>query len=101
MQAEEKQSAAEASTSGRPFYTDECTAFVRGLQQDVEEGDLESLFADCGNIKAVRITRDPQTGQAKVVSPHLLPSSVRICKSPQPCPLLSCSAIGALLHGVG
>ena len=77
VQADEKHSAADASTSGRPFYTDECTAFVRGLQQDVEEGDLESLFADCGDIKAVRITRDAQTGQAKVISNRLSPSSAR------------------------
>ena len=71
VQAEEKQSAAEASTFGRPFYTDECTAFVRGLQPNMEEGDLEALFVNCGNIKAVRITRDPQTGQAKVTDPRL------------------------------
>ena len=66
VQAGEKPDSAEASMSGRPYYTDECTAFVRGLPQDIEDGELDEVFADCGGLKDIRITRDPQTGQAKV-----------------------------------
>ncbi len=66
LQAEEKADGAEASTSGRPFYTDECTAFVRGLPQNLEDGELDELFADSGGLKDIRIQRDSQTGQAKV-----------------------------------
>ena len=66
MQAEAKPDSAEASTSGRPIYTDECTAFVRGLPQNIEDGQLDEVFADCGGLKEIRITRDAQTGQAKV-----------------------------------
>ena len=69
MQAEEKVDSAEASTSGRPFYTDECTAFVRGLPQNLEDGELDELFADSGGLKEIRIQRDSQTGQAKVQLP--------------------------------
>ena len=66
LQAEEKHDSANASTSGRPFYTDECTAFVRGLPQSVEDSELKAVFADCGDLKEIRITRDPQTGRPKV-----------------------------------
>lgn len=66
MQADGKQEHTEASTSGRPFYTDQCTAFVRNLPQNVEEGELEAIFADTGGVKDVRITRDHETGQPKV-----------------------------------
>jgi len=66
LQAEEKHESANASTSGRPFYTDECTAFVRGLPQSIEDGELKAVFADCGDLKEIRITRDPQTGRPKV-----------------------------------
>ena len=68
MQADGKQE--QASTSGRPFYTDQCTAFVRGLPQNVEEGELEAIFADTGGVKDVRITRDHETGQPKVRWEH-------------------------------
>ena len=68
MQADVKPDSAEAGTSGRPFYTDECTAFVRGLPQNIEDGELDEVFADCGGLKDIRITRDLQTGQAKVGS---------------------------------
>jgi hypothetical protein len=66
MQADGKQEHTEASTSGRPFFTDHCTAFIRGLPQSVEEHELEAVFADTGGVKDVRITRDHATGQPKV-----------------------------------
>lgn len=66
MQAEQKQDSAEGSLSGRPFYRDECTAFVRGLPQNMEDGELDELFDDCGGLKEIRVTRDSQTGHAKV-----------------------------------
>ena len=71
MQAEPKPDSAEASSSGRPFYTDECTAFVRGLPQNIADGELDELFDDCGGLKEIRITRDSQTGQAKVEIPDM------------------------------
>lgn len=75
LQAEEKPDSAEASTSGRPFYTDECTAFVRGLPQNLEDGELDELFADSGGLKEIRIQRDSQTGQAKVQLSDKTPDS--------------------------
>ena len=63
------QSGAAATASGPPVvFTDECTAFVRGLDNKVTEDELRELLAGCGDIKGVRLVKDKLTGWFKVGS---------------------------------
>lgn len=41
-------------------YTDEMTAFVKGLQPSVQDGELRALFEPCGGLKDVRPVRNPE-----------------------------------------
>ena len=52
------------------IFTDECTAFVRGLDHKVTEADLRDFLAACGDIKAVRMVMDKITGRPKVGFAH-------------------------------
>ena len=49
------------------IFTDECTAFVRGLDNKVNEQELRTLLAPCGEIKGVRLVMDKVTGLFKVI----------------------------------
>ena len=61
------QSAAAVTGQGPPVvFTDECTAFVRGLDNKVTEAELRGLLAGCGEIKGVRLVKDKVTGWFKV-----------------------------------
>lgn len=65
------QAAAAASNSGAAqsqpvIFTDECTAFVRGIDNKVTEDELRGLLAPCGEIKDVRLVMDKVTGLFKV-----------------------------------
>ena len=63
------QSAAAVTAQGLPvIFTDECTAFVRGLDNKVTEAELRELLAGCGEIKGVRLVKDKVTGWFKVSS---------------------------------
>lgn len=68
------QSAAAAATAQGPpvVFTDECTAFVRGLDNKVTEDELKELLMGCGDIKGVRLVKDKITGWFKVGSCQLL-----------------------------
>ena len=56
-----------AAAQGPPvIFTDECTAFVRGLDNKVNEEELRTLLAPCGEIKGVRLVMDKVTGLFKV-----------------------------------
>ena len=48
------------------MFTDECTAFVRGLDAKVTEAELKQLLAPCGEVKDVRLVKDRFTGHHKV-----------------------------------
>ncbi|KAK9813405.1 hypothetical protein WJX73_006344 [Symbiochloris irregularis] len=50
---------------GKEVYSDEKTAFVRGLHPDVKKEDLADLFAECGDLKSVRVIYDRLTSQSK------------------------------------
>lgn len=50
------------------IFTDECTAFVRGLDNKVTEDELKSLLVPCGEVKGVRLVMDKVTGRPKVAS---------------------------------
>lgn len=59
--------ASAAAAQGPPvIFTDECTAFVRGLDNKVKEEELRTLLAPCGEIKGVRLVMDKGTGLFKV-----------------------------------
>lgn len=56
-----------AAAPGPPVvFTDECTAFVRGMDNKVTEDELRELLAECGDIKGVRLVKDKVTGLFKV-----------------------------------
>lgn len=56
-----------AAAQGPPVvFTDECTAFVRGMDAKVTEDELRELLAECGDIKGVRLVKDKITGLFKV-----------------------------------
>ncbi|DBA73744.1 TPA: hypothetical protein ACH3X2_009718 [Trebouxia sp. C0005] len=61
------QSSAGAAQGPPVIFTDECTAFVRGLDNKVTEEELRNLLAACGEIKGVRLVMDKVTGMFKVV----------------------------------
>lgn len=61
-----QQPAAVAASQGPPVvFTDECTAFVRGLDNKVTEAELQELLAACGQVKDVRLVMDKLTGRPK------------------------------------
>lgn len=71
--------AAAAAPQGPPVvFTDECTAFVRGLDNKVTEAELKELLAACGQVKDVRLVMDKVTGRPKV-------SAWQQCPARQPC----------------
>eukprot|EP00955_Chlamydomonas_euryale_P011460 123347-Chlamydomonas_euryale.AAC.1 len=47
------------STSAAVRYTDENTAYVKGLQPGVQDAELRALFEPCGGLAGVRPVRDP------------------------------------------
>lgn len=52
--------------AGRPVvFTDEHTVFVKHLGDVIDESDLQQLFAGCGEIKGIRLKRDPD-GRSRV-----------------------------------
>ena len=62
---------AAAAQAGAPdqapvIFTDECTAFIRGLDSKVTEANLQTLLEPCGDIKDVRIVVDKATSRPKV-----------------------------------
>lgn len=62
-----QQPAAVAASQGPPVvFTDEYTAFVRGLDNKVTEAELQELLAACGQVKDVRLVMDKLTGRPKV-----------------------------------
>lgn len=65
--AEGAQSSAGAAQGPPVIFTDECTAFVRGMDNKVTEEELCNLLAVCGEIKGVRLVMDKVTGMFKVV----------------------------------
>ena len=62
----QQQSGAAASQGPPVIFTDECTAFVRGLDHKVTEAELKDLLAACGEVKDVRLVMDKVTGRPKV-----------------------------------
>jgi len=44
----------------RPAYTDQVTAFVKGVPFTWSDAEFEALFAECGPIKAARLGKDKQ-----------------------------------------
>lgn len=58
----------EAPTGPPVVFTDECTAFVRGLDSKVTDAELQALLAPCGDVKDVRIVLDKVTNRPKVSS---------------------------------
>lgn len=70
QQAEQASAAAgkEQPNQAPVVFTDECTAFVRGLDSKVTEAELQTLLAPCGDIKDVRIVLDKATHRPKVSS---------------------------------
>ena len=48
------------------IFTDECTAFVRGIDANATEDELKALLTLCGDIKGVRFVMDKGTGRSKV-----------------------------------
>ncbi|KAL3153941.1 hypothetical protein ABBQ32_013502 [Trebouxia sp. C0010 RCD-2024] len=57
--------AAAAQQGPLAVFTDECTAFVRGLDNKVTEAELKQLLAACGQVKDVRLVMDKATGRPK------------------------------------
>lgn len=96
QQAGQNQAAAGASGQAPVVFTDECTAFIRGLDSKVTESELKGLLSPCGDIKDIRIVVDKATSRPKVpfctvtcrcdVHEGCLPSLSRLCA----CPKLSC-----------
>jgi RNA recognition motif-containing protein len=43
----------------------ECQLQIRNLSEDAAEDDLRALFAQFGDVLAVMIIRDPQTGASR------------------------------------
>lgn len=70
--------AAAAQQGPLAVFTDECTAFVRGLDNKVTEAELKQLLAACGQVKDVRLVMDKATGRPKV-------SACQQCPARQPC----------------
>lgn len=54
------------------IFTDECTAFIRGLDSKVTEAELKTLLTPCGDIKDIRIVMDKATHRPKVISQESL-----------------------------
>lgn len=56
-----------AASQGPPVvFTDECTAFVRGMDHKVTEAEVKELLAPCGEVKDVRMVMDKVSGRPKV-----------------------------------
>ena len=66
QQAGQNQASAGASAQTPVMFTDECTAFIRGLDSKVTEAELKGLLSPCGDIKDVRIVMDKATNRPKV-----------------------------------
>lgn len=62
----------------RPIYTDEHTAFVKGLPYTCNEDDVRAVFSACGEVKGVRFVRDRETGKFKGFGCGLAPSSAPV-----------------------
>jgi len=115
------QSSAGAGQDPPVIFTDECTAFVRGMDNKVTEEELRNLLAACGDIKGVRLVMDKVTGMFKVaillslqhayvaciVSQHLLSwictacSGKSACRDGMPAHCCSVSVTWDIQHDAG
>ena len=84
QQQQQQQQSSDAALAAPPprndqsvVYTDEKTAFVKGLHPDVQQSDLEGAFESCGDLRSVRMMFDKFTGRSRVSGVHL--SSLRPC----------------------
>ena len=50
--------ASRAAAAAAARYRDEHTVFVKGLRMNLREGELDKVFAECGDLVAVRLLRD-------------------------------------------
>lgn len=90
----------QASQPAKPF-TDERTAFVKSLRMEVEQAEVEALFATCGDLTTVRLMRDRATNRSRVIFLVDYSSGILHCHetaSTSPCTLFMrlCSSFGPL-----
>jgi len=95
-----EQSSAGAAQGPPVIFTDECTAFVRGLDNKVTEEELRNLLAACGEIKGVRLVMDKVTGMFKVVILLSLQHVYVACIVPRHLMSWSCTSAANLLAGM-
>ena len=67
----------DARPAERPFYSDQCTAFVKNIAPDTTDDQLRAAFAGCGELQALRHLRDAK-GSSRVCWACFLPGWV-IC----------------------
>ena len=53
------------SSAAQPA-SEERTAYVKSLKMEVEESEVQALFATCGALKSVRMPRDRLTNRSRV-----------------------------------
>ena len=98
--AEGAQSSAGAAQGPPVIFTDECTAFVRGLDNKVTEEELRNLLAVCGEIKGVRLVMDKVTSMFKVVILLSLQHAYIACIFLRHLMFWSCTSVANLLAGM-
>ena len=57
----------EGERAERPVYTDQCTAFVKNIAPKTTDDELREVFAECGQLQALRHLRQAN-GDSRVMS---------------------------------